>query len=291
MNIKNALLCSIVNYKKWIVNIKIYTLFALILAFNIWNFSGVYEYAKSVGEGISPWIFPHLLTFPTMMPVYGCFAMLLFCDAPFIDRHTPFLMVRTGRTSWVVGQLFYIFFTSLLYTIINYIMTVVCFFPHIEFTSDWGKVIRTLAMNPSSASQKGIYLTVIINNGIVTTFSAIEATLISLALFFLVTLFTGIVIFSLNLILGKMSGIITTGVLVFISYFSIFVGRITTGLKVYYFSPLSWSSLQYIDWYNSGDSPSLQYAVIFLFGTSIIFSVISVILFAKKDINTAEGME
>jgi len=72
--------------------------------------------------------------------------------------------------------------TGLLYTIINYILTVICFFPRIEFTTDWGKVIRTLAMNPSSAYQKGIHLTVEINNDIVTTFSAIKATLISLGL-------------------------------------------------------------------------------------------------------------
>jgi len=54
-------------------------------------------------------------------------------------------------------------------------------------------------MNPSSAYQKGIHLTVEINNDIVTTFSAIKATLISLGLFFSVALFVGIVIFSLNL--------------------------------------------------------------------------------------------
>jgi len=106
MNIKNALLCSIVNYKKWTVNPKIHTLFALIPAFNIWHFSEVYKYAKLVGKNVSPWIFPHLFTLPVMMPVYGCFAMLLFGDAPFIDRHTPFLMIRTGELPGWLGSSF-----------------------------------------------------------------------------------------------------------------------------------------------------------------------------------------
>src|SRR5699024_8544904 len=123
------------------------------------------------------------------------------------------------------------------------------FIPYIDFTTDWGRVIRTLAVNPSSASNKGIQVTTPVQNSIVSSFSAIEATLISLVLFFLVTLFIWIVIFSLNLILGKMSGVIVVGVLVFISYFSIFVGQLTVGLKIYYFSPLSWMSLQYIDWH------------------------------------------
>lgn len=291
MNMKNVFLCSLINYKKWLVDIKIYTLFTLILVFSIWNFSGIYEYARVVGFGVSPWIFPHILITPIAMPIYGCFAMLLFSNAPFIDRHMPFLIARTGRLTWVLGQLLYILFTSLLYTIIHYVITVISFFPNIDFTSDWGKVIRTLATNPTSAHEKGIQLTVLIQNSIVTSFSAIEATLISLGLFFLVTLFIGIVIFSLNLVVGKMSGIIAVGILVFISYFSIYVGRLTIGFKVYYFSPLSWSSLQYIDWYSSGDAPSFQYAVIFLLGTSIVLSILSVISFSKKDINIAEGVE
>jgi len=291
MNMKHIFLCTMTNYKKWKVDAKIYTLFVLILVFSIWNFSGVYEYARMVGYGVSPWIFPHLLVAPIMMPIYGCFAMLLFSNAPFIDRHTPFLLVRTGRITWVLGQLLYIFLTSLLYTIVNYVITVISFIPFIEFTSDWGKVIRTLGSDPGSAYEKGIYLTVTIQSSIISAFSAIEATLISLGLFFLVTLFIGIVIFSFNLIIGKMSGIITVGILVFISYFSIFVGNLTLGHKVYYFSPLSWSSLQYIDWYRSGDSPSFLYAVIFLIGTALILGVISIYSFSKKDIDTVEGIE
>lgn len=291
MNIKNIFLCSMTNYKKWKVDATIYTLFILIIVFSIWNFSGVYDYARIVGFGVSPWIFPHILTSPVVMPIYGCFAMLLFSKAPFIDRHTPFLLMRTGRVTWVLGQLLYIFLTSLLYTIINYVITVITFIPYIEFTTDWGKVLRTLATNPASAYDKGITLTVLIKGSIITYFSAIEATILSLGLFFLVTLFIGIVIFSLNLIIGKMSGIITVGVLVFISYFSIFVGRLTIGFKIYYFSPLSWSSLQYIDWYSSGDSPSFRYAVAFLLGTSLILCILSVYSFYKKDINTVEGVE
>ena len=291
MNMTNVFLCSISNYKKWIVDIKIYTLFTLLLVFSIWNFSGIYDYARIVGYGVSPWMFPHILTVPIAMPVYGSFAMLLFSNAPFIDRHTPFIMIRTGRNSWVWGQLLYILITSFLYTMINYLITVISFFPYIAFTNDWGKVIRTLAMNPSSAYDKGIQLTVIVNSNIVTAFSAIEATLISLSMFFLVTLFMGIIIFSLNLIVGKMCGTIIAGILVFVSYFSIYVGRLTIGYHVFYFSPLSWSSLQYIDWYNSGDSPSFLYAVALLLGISILLGIISVISFSRKDINMAEGVE
>lgn len=291
MSIKNIFFCSLTNFKKWIVDIKIYVLFVFILVFSIWNVAEVYAYSKLTGIGVSPWFFPHLLNVPVTVPIYAFFAMLLFSNAPFIDRHMPFILVRTGRITWVLGQLLYIFLASLLYTMINYLITVMAFIPRIDFTSDWGKIIRTLATNPNIAAEKGIEKTVNIQNGIVTTFSAIEATLLSLGLFFLVTFFIGVVIFSLNLMIGKMSGLIAIGILAFISYFSIFVGRITIGLKVFYLSPLSWTSLQYVDWYGSGEAPSFLYVVVFLVGTSLILCFLSIVSFAKKDISIAEGVE
>ena len=99
MRFKNVLLCTFTNYRKWIVNPTIYTLFILIFAFSLWNFSGIHEYAKAVGYDISPWMFPHILNNVTL-PIYSSFAVLLFSNTPFIDRHMPFLVVRTGRLSW-----------------------------------------------------------------------------------------------------------------------------------------------------------------------------------------------
>lgn len=291
MNIQDALLCASVNFKKWAVNARIYVLFALLLLFTVWDFSGIYAYALKVGYSVSPWMFPHLFMMPAAVPIYGCFAILLFCDAPFIDSHMPFLMVRTGRNSWILGQLLYILMASLLYTIINYLITVIAFFPIIDFTSDWGKVLRTLATDLSSATNMGIHLTAVVSGSIVSSYSAIDATLISLGLFFLVTFFTGIVIFSLNLITRKPIGIIVAGIFVFISYFCIYVGTLTIGLKVYYFSPLSWSSLLFIDWSGSGDSPSFAYAIAFLIASTLVLSIFSIATFAKRDVDLTEGSE
>lgn len=291
MNIRNAFLCASIGIKKWAINARIYALLALLLVFSVWNLSGIYSYALNVGYGVSPWVFPHIMIHSTAMPVYACFAILLFCDAPFIDRHMPFLMMRTGRNSWLLGQLLYIVMASLLYTFVNYLITVVTFLPIMDFTGDWGKVLRTLAANPSAAYEKGIHSTTVISGSIVSSFSAIDATLISLGMFFLVTLFTGILIFCLNLAAGKFTGVITAGILAFISYFCIFIGMMTIGLKIYYFSPFSWASMQFIDWTGSGDAPSFAYAAIFLLAASLLLSIISVVSFSKKDIDFAEGME
>lgn len=288
---KNIYFCTMMNFRKSTVDVKIYVLLALVITFNVSNLSDVYEYSRVVGVGVSPWIFPHLLINPMSVPIFGCFALLLFSSAPFVDRHKPFVVIRTGKTSWILGQLLYVFITSLLYTLLIYLITVISFIPFIEFTKDWGKVMRTLAVNPNSAVSKGITLTSLINNNIISQFSAIEATLISLGLFFLVTLFIGMVIFSLNLMIGRMSGVITVSILIFISYFSIYVGVLTIGYKTFYFSPLSWGTMQYIDWYSSGDSPSFTYAISFQIIVSIILGILSIIIYLKRDMITAENMK
>ncbi len=41
--------------------------------------------------------------------------MILFCDAPFINAGTSFLLIRSSRKNWVVGQIIYIFIASLIY--------------------------------------------------------------------------------------------------------------------------------------------------------------------------------
>jgi len=141
------------------------------------------QICKAGWKNVSPWIFPHLFTLPVMMPVYGCFAMLLFCDAPFIDRHTPFLMIRQANFLGGWAALLHFLYRLVIHYNQLYSNSYLLFSPYRIYY--WlGKVIRTLAMNPSSAYQKGIHLTVEINNDIVTTFSAIKATLISLGCFF-----------------------------------------------------------------------------------------------------------
>ncbi|MCJ7840059.1 hypothetical protein MUB24_03855 [Lederbergia sp. NSJ-179] len=279
-NLKMMFLCSRVNLRKWAVNTRIYTLAVLIIAFLAYHSYGLSQFAAEKGVAITPWVFPHLNT-PPVMQVFACFTLLLFCDAPFADRHMPFLVIRTGRRNWAIGQFIYIILAAFIYTAFVYAVSVLVLVPNIQFSTDWGIVIKTLAVNSDMAPD----VTIFMNEEIIYMLSPIKATLISFGLFWLVAVFVGVLIFCFNTVIGKMSGVVITGIFIFISYFSMYLGFLSFGIGIYYFSPISWSSITFVDWDYSGTFPSPTYAVLFLLLASLLMSILSTIVFCKKDMN------
>lgn len=139
INIKTAWLCAQLNFKKWSITPRIYMLALVIVAFCLWMFTWIADYAAAVGMAVSPWVFPYLMSMPVMFPIFGCLTTLLFCDAPFTDHHTPFLMIRISKRDWVVGQLLYIVTAAFVYTAFFTLMSMLVLFPHVQFSSNWGE--------------------------------------------------------------------------------------------------------------------------------------------------------
>lgn len=283
INLKMILICTWVNFRKWSVNPRIYTLGAIIIAFLIYHLSGLSNFASAKEVAVTPWVFPHLFTQPVMQ-VFACFTLLLFSDAPFVDRHMPFLVIRSGRRNWVIGQLIYIVLASFVYTAFIFLVSVLALIPNLELSTDWGTVIKTLALS-SETIPEDITVTVFMDERMITMFSAIEATLIGFGLFWLVSIFIGVLIFCFNIVIGKMSGLVATGVFIFISYFVVYLGSLSYGTGIYYLSPLSWMTISTLDWNGTINVPSPTYALVFLLVASIFMSIISAKIFTKKDMN------
>ncbi|WP_281890569.1 hypothetical protein [Paenibacillus sp. YYML68] len=288
IDLKTIWLCAMINFSKWKVNPRIYTLAAIIVAFAIWVFSWIADYAAAVGVPVSPWVFPFFLTRPIMVSIFGCLTLLLFCDAPFTDSHTPFLMIRTSRRNWVLGQLLYIMMAAFVYTAFFVVASVVALIPHLQLTADWGAVLRTIAYNPSSLSKYGITSLADVAGPAITLFSPVQAMFISFGLFALVSIFIGVLIFCFNIVLRRMSGLIVAGGFTVLSYFSIYVGKMSYGNAPYYISPINWSSMIYLDFGYTGSMPSPIYAVTVLVGSIVLMSIVSVIVFCKQDVSILE---
>lgn len=286
INLKVILFCMGINFRKWSANPRIYTLAALIITFLLWLLSGLSQYVAAGDVSITPWVFPHILSNPTVIMAYGCFVTLLFCDAPFIDKYMPFVVIRSGRFNWVLGQLIYIVLAGLIFTMLFFIISLIAFIPNLHFSLEWGTIIKTLATNSEFAS--GYRVMVFVNENIIRMFSPLKALFISLGMFWLVSVFVGVLIFCFNGVIRRMSGLVAAGVLVFISFFSVYLGSLLFGIGIYYISPLSWSSISYLDWNYTGSFPSPTYAVLFLLGSILTMSIVSLIALSKKDINIQE---
>ncbi|WP_078554379.1 hypothetical protein [Bacillus alkalicellulosilyticus] len=282
-NTKMIFLCSFVNFKKWIINPRIYAIFAIIVSFLAYHLYGLSQFAAEHNMFVSPWLFTHIFSHPLLIVVFSCFIMLLYCDAPFVDRHTPFLAIRTGRRNWVMGQLLYIIISAFVFTMFIYVVSNVVLFPNIRWTLEWGTVLQTLVHNPEAAG-----FSVFIDEQILSSFSPIGATMLAIFFFWLVAIFIGVLIFCFNLTIGKMSGLVATALFICLSYFTNYLGYVTFGQAILYFSPLNWMSISYLDWDYTGNIPSPTYASLVLLGLIALLSMISVIVACKKDMNIME---
>lgn len=78
--------------------------------------------------------------------------LVLFCNAPFTDRNTLFIISRSGKQKWLSGQLLYIVLSAAAYYGFILLCTVMLSLPYAEFTANWGKLISTLAYTETAAS-------------------------------------------------------------------------------------------------------------------------------------------
>lgn len=280
-NLNMTLISTRMNFQKWSVNPRIYIIAVIIIAFLTYHSFGLAQYAASKEVAVTPWIFPFLMT-PPVMQVFACLTILLFSDAPFADRHMPFLIIRAGRRNWIIAQLFYMILAAFIYTVFILIVSMLVLIPHIQFTADWGLILKTLASSTDAMPS----VTIFPDYRVISLFTPMEAILISFGLFWLVSVFIGVLILFFNIVVGKMSGLVASGVFLFISFFSIIHGRLILGDWISYLSPYSWMSMSFYNWdlTMDFDSPTVAYAVLSLLGSIILMSLIAIIVYCKKDI-------
>lgn len=289
-NLKTVLVCARVNFRKWLTTPRFYVIFAVIIIFEYYTFAGMSKVAAHFDLNSAPWVFPFFLGNPIMFVIMGSLTTLFYCNAPFADAHTPFLIVRTGRRNWIIGQMIYIYLSSFIYTSCFFLLSILMLLPRIEFTTEWGTLLHTISKSPIEVmEQAGTIISFVPHEELLELLTPIQATALAFLLFWLVTAFVGVLICSFNIVIGRMSGIVAAGVFTSIAYFSSFLGTFSIGLWLYYLSPISWSSISYLDWYKTGAIPTPKYAIICLFVAIVILSVISVIGFCKKDLVIQKG--
>ncbi len=283
--VKKAFLCCRVRLLKSMRDLKTVSIAAMIFAFFNFHLSSLAEFSEAVGIGVTPWVFPHLMS-PAMLFLYGVLTVLLFSDAPFFDEQTYYAMVRSGRTAWALGQLFYIAAMSFIYTLFMWACSVVVLLPHVELSPGWGKILKTLAIEPGTANEYGAQVAVSVDMAILNRFGPVEATLLSLGLMWLSSTFLGTLVFACNALVGKFCGLIAAGTLVGLAYFQMLLGGMALGSRLGFLSPVSWVSLKYLSFTPYGPPcPSVLYAVCGQGGAILLMGVISIAVFRRRDIH------
>lgn len=269
------------NFKKWLINPRIYIVFLLAVGYLTIMLNCVNEFCRTSGYRITPWFFPFLMAQPYSLLMFLLGVILLFCDAPFIDSEQPYIILRTGRKIWTLGQLLYIAVASAIYFAVIMLFTVIILFNNLSFESGWGKVINTFSQN--GAYRYGVVFP--FDYSITAALSPLQA----MALEFLLCWFTGVllglVMFVLNMAISRSAGVIVAAVL---AVFPLFVRKSVYSL--HYFSPASWTSLSVINLSGSTSFPSLTYVLVGYVVLISIFASLAFMLMRRKNINVLKSV-
>lgn len=133
------------NFRKWKYDCRIWIALFIVLIFIHSLTKGLSGICDYTGVKSSPWIFPFLYMQYYKKMLFFFPLILIFSNAPFIDKNQLYVLIRTGRNKWCIGQMLYIVVASALYFAFVMVFSIVLNLDCIEFTGEWGKLLNTLA--------------------------------------------------------------------------------------------------------------------------------------------------
>lgn len=129
---------------------------------------------------------------------------LLFVDMPFITPGTPFFLMRTRRSVWVMGQVLYILLATFLYLLFILLSTCLICAEKSFIGNKWSE---TAAILGYSGAGKSIALPAVVKTLELSTPYGCTAQIFLLMLFYTLTMV--MIMFAVNLRRGQFSGILS----------------------------------------------------------------------------------
>jgi hypothetical protein len=229
---------------------------------------------------ISPWVFPFLYSDSFIKIMFFAPLLLIFCDAPFIDQSQPYVIYRSGRVVWGIGQLLYVTLTSALYFAFLLLISNLFLINHLEFSLEWGKAIGTLG-NTGAAQAMG--LEVFMDSRVLFYFTPLQATWFTFLLSWLAGTFLGFLIYALNSLTNTRS----LGVLLAAS-FLILNSTVEDYPAMIWLSPVSWSDLHLIDIGGYSAYPPIAYVYGAFFVVMGVLVTLSIIANRRQEIQVMQ---
>lgn len=175
--------------------------------------------------------------------------LVLLCDAPFLRPISPYMIVRSGRNKWWIGNVLYIVGTALFYLLFITLIGVLCVLPVVTWSNEWGDAFNYFVYG--SATQESDYY-IRMYGALVPYYAVMYAYPHGAQLYTFLTVwasfsFLGLLMYFVSIYQNKTSwSIFCAGIFIFLepvlNWFASF-----TSYWIQYFSPLCWSSFDYLD--------------------------------------------
>ncbi len=264
------------NFRKWATDHRMWVIAAMVIVMTFIYADDVRKNAAVISSDVSLWIFPFLYTDVIMVLIFTMPVVLMFCNAPFLDKNQTFVMMRSSRVKWLCGQILYIILASAVYYTFVFLISILSTVFIAEPSLDWGGTFYSLAYG--RLQWEGVPY-VGIPKLIVEFFTPILACWFTFLLSWIGGVFLGMIVFSFNLITQTRSigTVVATAFVVWGSWV-----RYSDGIQRYRkLSPISWITVDYIDVGGMTHYPTLSYCLT-VFGISIAAMIIGVFVFGRK---------
>lgn len=267
-----ALRVSIYQLHRFTSTFRIPAVLVMIGCFLLENLRAVLEFSRAVEVPVTPYAFPHLTNDFICQMVIMAGAVVIFCDAPFEGKGTQYMLTRTGKFSWALGQICYIILMSFLYVTFIFFLSVMPFWRDLELSAEWGKIWGTLAKT-NAGMQFGVSFAV--TEYMVSHFQPLQALFLSLILEWACVVWIGLVIYALNLLTLRPVGTIS-GAFIILLDICIANDWVNWANR---FSPITLAQI------NSYTGWNLRYGITFLYGCCFFAVGISVLTVLSIVIN------
>lgn len=273
---KNMRVICFQNIRKWSTNYRVWVIGLCTIMLLHLFMNGIGIFSQQLGIKVSPWIFPFLYGDRYIKMLFVFPIILLFCDAPFVDENQVYVLLRSKRFSWNLGQVAYIFIASAIYFIFIIICTMIINLPHMTFTMEWGKIYNTLA-STNALDSVDTYMK--FDSTIVRYFTPMQGMGFTFLLSWLCGVFLGLLIYVVNLI----SKTRTIGIFL-AAFFVILSGVVSGNAELQWFSPVSWISVNTIDIGGMTKYPTFTYIMAMYLTLITVLTILSVILTRKNEV-------
>ena len=125
-------------------------------------------------------------------------------DVPFMQHVNMYHAIRVGRKCWALGQIGGIFIRSVVLTVVAVICTILPLLPDIEWSNEWGKLLRTAATTRALTQFDS---SVFIYYEIFSEFSPLQLIGLEILLCACICTFIGVLMFLLSLFLNKIAAV------------------------------------------------------------------------------------
>lgn len=270
---KSVFSIALQNFRKWRYDCRIWISLFILLMFIHSYTKGLSYFCDYVNLKSSPWIYPFLYMQYYTKLLFFFPLILIFSNAPFVDSNQLYIIARSGRIKWCIGQICYIFIASAIYFIFIILFSILMNIRCIDFTRDWGKVLNTLA-NTNAGTQFQIGFSP--DSNVIKMFSPLQAIWFTFLHSWISGVILGLIIFLFNM---RFKGI-GTFMASFILVFSAIASKRISLIKV---SPITWSTLNYIHLSRNDKLPN--YGYISISYVCILVLLLIIILCISKNYN------